>query len=67
MVDAVNTGYQPAVAYQGGPVSTSPQEPKSGQTQPLQAPAADTQRGDLDLQRDGDDGGQGRKRLDIKV
>ena len=47
MVNAPNTGYQPAVAYQGGPsVNTPQQEPKSGQTQPKQAPAADTQRGD---------------------
>ncbi len=46
MVNATNTGYQPAVAYQGGPVNTPQQEPKSGQTQPKHAPAADTQRGD---------------------
>ncbi len=36
--------YQPAVAYQGGAVGTSEQEPRTGQTQPRQAPAADTQR-----------------------
>lgn len=36
--------YQPAVAYQGGHVGTSEQEPRSGQTQPRQAPAADAQR-----------------------
>lgn len=46
MVNAPNTGYQPAVAYQGGPVNTPQQEPKSGQTQPKQAPAADSQRAD---------------------
>jgi hypothetical protein len=47
MVNVPDAGYQPAVAYQGGPVNTPQQEPKSGQTQPKQAPAADTQRGDL--------------------
>jgi len=46
MVNATDTSYQPAVAYQGGQVNTPQQEPKSGQTQPTQAPAADTQRGD---------------------
>jgi hypothetical protein len=46
MVNGPDTSYQPAVAYQGGPVNTPQQEPKSGQTQPIQAPAADTQRAD---------------------
>lgn len=47
MVSATNTNsYQSAVAYQGGQVNTPQQEPRSGQTQPKQAPAADTQRGD---------------------
>lgn len=46
MVNATDTSYQPAVAYQGGQVNTPQQEPKSGQTQPTQAPAADTQRAD---------------------
>lgn len=44
MVDGPNITYQPAVAYQGGQVNTPQQDPKSGQTQPVQAPAADTQR-----------------------
>ncbi|MCK5556024.1 MAG: hypothetical protein KAI76_07295 [Alphaproteobacteria bacterium] len=44
MTNVSNTSYQPAVAYQGEQVNTSLQEPKSGQTQPLKAPAADTQR-----------------------
>ncbi|MFH1159226.1 MAG: hypothetical protein V1721_10175 [Pseudomonadota bacterium] len=48
MTDVSGTSYQPAVAYQGGPVNTPMQELKSGQTQPKQAPAADTQRGDLE-------------------
>jgi hypothetical protein len=38
--------YPTAVAYQGGQVNTPQQEPKTGQTQPREAPAADTQRGD---------------------
>lgn len=46
MVNGPTVGYQPAVAYQGGPVNTPEQEPRSGRTQPRQAPAADTQRGD---------------------
>lgn len=46
MVNATDTGYQPSVAYQGGQVNTPQQEPRSGQTQPTQAPAADTQRAD---------------------
>lgn len=48
MADVSGTSYQPAVAYQGGSTNTSIQEPKSGQTQPIQAPAADTQRGGLE-------------------
>ena len=43
MMNGPNTSYQPAVAYQGGQVNTPQQQPTSGQTQPIQAPAADTQ------------------------
>lgn len=47
MTSIPGTGYQPAVAYQGGQVNTPQQEPVSGRTQPQRpAPAADTQRGD---------------------
>ena len=42
MVNGTNTTYQPAVAYQGGQVNTPQQQPSSGKTQPIQAPAADT-------------------------
>ena len=59
MVNGTNTSYAPAVAYQGGPVNTPQQDPKSGETQPIQAPAADTQRGDQESQdsRDNQDRG----------
>jgi hypothetical protein len=43
MMNGANTSYQPAVAYQGGHVNTPQQQPTSGRTQPIQAPAADTQ------------------------
>ena len=46
MMNGPNTSYQPAVAYQGGQVNTPQQQPTSGQTQPIQAPAADTQSND---------------------
>jgi hypothetical protein len=46
MVNGPNVAYQPAVAYQGGLANTAQQEPKSGQTQPIQAPAADSQSSD---------------------
>lgn len=46
MMNGTNTTYQPAVAYQGGQVNTPQQQPSSGQTQPIQAPAADTQSND---------------------
>ncbi len=46
MMNGPNTTYQPAVAYQGGQVNTPQQDPKSGQTQPIQAAAADTQGSD---------------------
>lgn len=46
MMNGTNTTYQPAVAYQGGQVNTPQQDPKSGQTQPIQAPAADSQGSD---------------------
>lgn len=39
-------GYQPSVAFQGGQVSTPLQEPRTGQTQPREAAAADSQRSD---------------------
>ncbi len=54
MVNGPSTSYQPTVAYQGGQINTPQQEVKSGETQPKQAPAADTQRGD---QRTRDDNG----------
>lgn len=67
MVNAPNTGYQPAVAYQGGPaVNTPQQEPKSGQTQPKQAPAADTQRGDQRSLASEDSKNRG-KSVDVKA
>ena len=65
MVNAPNTGYQPAVAYQGGPVNTPQQEPKSGQTQPKQAPAADTQRGDQ--RTHAEDHADRGKKVDVKA
>jgi len=46
MMNGTNTTYQPAVAYQGGQVNTPQQQPTSGQTQPIQAPAADSQSND---------------------
>ena len=46
MMNGPSTSYQPAVAYQGGQVNTPQQQPSSGKTQPIQAPAADTQRND---------------------
>ena len=52
MVNGPNISYQPAVAYQGGQVNTPQQEPKSGQTQPIQAAAADTQSSDQQSSRD---------------
>lgn len=51
MVNGTNTTYQPAVAYQGGQVNTPQQQPSSGKTQPIQAPAADTQRNNDDRQQ----------------
>lgn len=48
MADISSTSYQPTVAYQGGAINTQMQEPKSDQTQPIQAPAADTQHGGLE-------------------
>jgi hypothetical protein len=70
MVNAPDTGYQPAVAYQGGHINTPQQEPKSGQTQPKQAPAADTQRGDQKFSRDEDRSNSSPDRgksVDVKV
>jgi hypothetical protein len=68
MVNATDTGYQPAVAYQGGHVNTPQQEPKSGQTQPKQAPAADTQRGDQKSARDEQSSSPDRgKSVDVNV
>lgn len=46
MVSSASVTYQPSVAYQGGEVNTPQQEPRSGQTQPTQAPAADSSRTD---------------------
>lgn len=46
MVSSASVAYQPSVAYQGGQVNTPQQEPRSGQTQPAQAPAADSSRAD---------------------
>jgi hypothetical protein len=51
MVNGPNVAYQPAVAYQGGLANTAQQDPKNGQTQPIQAPAADTQSSDQDTSR----------------
>ncbi len=70
MVNAPNTVYQPAVAYQGGTtVNTPQQEPKSGQTQPKQAPAADTQRGDQRslASQDSQDSRDRGKSVDVKA
>ena len=58
MMNGPNVSYQPAVAYQGGQVNTPQQEPKSGQTQPIQAPAADTQSSDQSLSQDSKDRGK---------
>ena len=57
MMNGPNTSYQPAVAYQGGQVNTPQQQPTSGQTQPIQAPAADSQ--STDQQRSGRDVNRG--------
>ena len=66
MVNAPNTSYQPAVAYQGGQVNTTQQEPKTGRTQPKQAPAADTHRGDQ--QNDNSSSKESRgKSVDVKA
>jgi hypothetical protein len=46
MVNSTSASYQPAVAYQGGQINTPQQEPREAQTQPVQAPSADSQRGD---------------------
>jgi hypothetical protein len=66
MVDGPNISYQPAVAYQGGQANTAQQEPKSGQTQPIQAPAADTQRGDQRSLQSDDSQSRGQ-RVDVSV
>jgi len=66
MTNVTGTSYQPAVAYQGGQVNTPMQEPKSGQTQPKQAPAADTQRGDMEKDKHQSSYDRGSK-LDVKA
>jgi hypothetical protein len=58
MVNGPTVSYQPAVAYQGGQVNTPEQEPRSGRTQPRQAPAADTQRGEQRSSSSREDRGQ---------
>ncbi len=59
MMNGTNTTYQPAVAYQGGQVNTPQQDPKSGQTQPIQAPAADTQGSDQQSSQGSNSQGRG--------
>ncbi len=66
MVNVPNTTYQPAVAYQGGQVNTPQQEPKSGQTQPKQAPVADTQHSEQRSLSAQDDKNRG-KEVDVKA
>jgi len=46
MMNGTNTTYPAAVAYQGGQINTPQQQPSTGQTQPIQAAAADTQSND---------------------
>jgi hypothetical protein len=65
MVNGANTTYQPAVAYQGnGQGNTPQQEPKTGRTQPIQAPVADTQHGGS---RDHGDSADRGKNLNLKT
>lgn len=55
MVNAGSVTYQPATAYQGGQVNTPQQQPRESQTQPKQAPAADSQRSDQKTLRSKDE------------
>lgn len=64
MVNGPSVSYQPAVAYQGGPVNTAEQEPQNGRTQPLQAPAADSQHGD---EQHGSSGRERGQVLDVRA
>lgn len=64
MVNGPNVAYQPAVAYQGGLANTAQQEPKSGHTQPIQAPAADTQHSDDNTKHSGSSSDRG-KHVDV--
>lgn len=66
MVNVPNANYQPAIAYQGGVVNTPQQEPKSGQTQPRQAPVADTQHSEQRSLSAQDDKNRG-KEVDVKA
>ena len=66
MTDVSSASYQPAAAYQGESINTPAQEPKSGQTQPKQAPAADTQRGDPEGDKQSLSHDRGKK-LDVTV
>lgn len=66
MVTTPNVSYQPAAAYQGEPVSAPQQEPRSGQTQPREAPAADTQRGDQDSRQESSSPNRGQT-VDVKA
>jgi len=60
-------GYQPSVAYQGDRVNTPEQAPRESQTQPKQAPAADSQRGDQ--RASGEDASPDRRggRVDVRA
>ena len=67
MVSVPNVSYQPAAAYQGEHVNTPQQEPKSGETQPKQAPSADSQRGDQDNTRQESSSSDRGKTIDVKA
>lgn len=66
MVNGPGTSYEPAIAYQGGLMVDKALEAKSGQTQPINAPAADTQRGDQRTFESPDNKDRGRI-VDVKT
>lgn len=56
MLNGPSVSYQPSTVYQGqAPLSAPEQEPRSGQTQPREAAAADSQRSNEE--KTGSDGG----------
>jgi len=67
MTSVSNVSYQPAAAYQGSPAEAHA-EPRTGQTQPREAPAADTQRGDQHVTREeGKTASERGGRVDVKA